>query len=194
MYLWYDKEISMSLDLLNRVMKVQQVNAIVQVWSLWRTLKGTICVYTSSKGWFTCRGVPGLGSNPAGVIYFHFEFLAPSPFRTAQRSQCKWFQTLPFTCSHSCFRPHIQLIIQGLVYLFPLYTFNMACTMHTEFCETEWYWPYFLFGSYLFLRNVNFWNQEKKDRDMTRSYDKSPYTNRKLIKPNDKTKRHQIIR
>ena len=28
--------------------------------------------------WFTCRGVPGVGSNPAGDVYFHFEFLLPS--------------------------------------------------------------------------------------------------------------------
>ena len=31
----------------------------------------------------------GVGSDPAGNIYFHFEFFAPSPFRTGQRSPCK---------------------------------------------------------------------------------------------------------
>ena len=31
----------------------------------------------------------GVSSNPAGDIYFHFEFFAPSPFRTGQRSRCK---------------------------------------------------------------------------------------------------------
>ena len=30
-----------------------------------------------------------------------------------------------FTCSHSCFRPQIRLIIQCLVYLKPQYSFNM---------------------------------------------------------------------
>ena len=30
-----------------------------------------------------------MGSNPTGNIYFHFEFLSPSPFRTGQRSPCK---------------------------------------------------------------------------------------------------------
>ena len=37
--------------------------------------------------------------------YFHFEFFAPSPFRTGQRSWCKWNQVWPFTCSQSCFIP-----------------------------------------------------------------------------------------
>ena len=54
---------------------------------------------------------------PAGDIYFHSELFAPFPFRTAQRSQCKWTQAWPFTCSHSCFRPQIRLIIQSLVYI-----------------------------------------------------------------------------
>ena len=53
----------------------------------------------------------GVGSNPAGSIYFNFEFFAPSPFRTGQRSPCKWIQAWPFTCSHSCFRLQIRLII-----------------------------------------------------------------------------------
>ena len=43
--------------------------------------------------------------------YFHFEFFAPSPFRTGQRSPCKWNQAWPFTCIHSCFTLHIRLII-----------------------------------------------------------------------------------
>ena len=48
------------------------------------------------------RGLPGVGSNPTWNIYFHFKFFAPSPFRTAQRSLCKWNQAWPFACSHSC--------------------------------------------------------------------------------------------
>ena len=66
----------------------------------------------------------GVGSNPAGDIYFHFEFFAPSPFRTGQRSRCKWNQACPFTWSHSCFRPQIWFIIQGLVYKYLQYSFN----------------------------------------------------------------------
>ena len=65
-----------------------------------------------------------MGSNPAGNRYFHFEFFAPSPFRTAQRGQCKWNQAWPFTCSNSWFRPQIRLIIQSLVYLLPQYSFK----------------------------------------------------------------------
>ena len=67
---------------------------------------------------------PGVGSNPAGDIYFHFEFFAPSPFRTGQRCRCKWNQACPYTWSHSCFRPQIWLIIQGLVYKYLQYSFN----------------------------------------------------------------------
>ena len=48
---------------------------------------------------------------------FAFWIFAPSPFRTYQRSPSKWNQAWPFTCSHSCFRPQIRLIIQGFVYL-----------------------------------------------------------------------------
>ena len=66
----------------------------------------------------------GVGSNPAGDVYFHFEFFAPSPFRTGQRSRCKWNQACPFTWSHSCFRPQIWFIIQGLVYKYLQYSFN----------------------------------------------------------------------
>ena len=66
----------------------------------------------------------GVGSNPAGDIYFHFEFFAPSPFRTGQRSRCKWNQACPFTWSHSCFRPQIWFIIQGLVYKYLQYSFK----------------------------------------------------------------------
>ena len=66
----------------------------------------------------------GVGSNPAGDIYFHFEFFAPSPFRTGQRSRCKWNQACPFTWSHSCFRPKIWFIIHGLVYKYLQYSFN----------------------------------------------------------------------
>ena len=66
----------------------------------------------------------GVGSNPAGDIYFHFEFFAPSPFRTGQRSRCKWNQACPFTWSHSCFRPQIWFIIQGFVYKYLQYSFK----------------------------------------------------------------------
>ena len=66
----------------------------------------------------------GVGSNPAGDIYFHFEFFAPSPFRTGQRSRCKWNQSCPFTWSHSCFKPQIWFIKQGLVYKYLQYSFN----------------------------------------------------------------------
>ena len=37
--------------------------------------------------WISYCDLPGMGSNPAGDIYFHFEFFAPFPFQTAQRSQ-----------------------------------------------------------------------------------------------------------
>ena len=58
------------------------------------------------------------GSNPAGDI-FHFEFFNPSLFQTAQWIPCKWNQAWPFTCSHRCFRPKIQLIlIQDLVCIY----------------------------------------------------------------------------
>ena len=67
----------------------------------------------------------GVGSNPAGNINFHFEFFAPSLFRTGQRSRCKWNQACPFTWSHSCFRPQIWFIIQGLVYKYLQYSFNI---------------------------------------------------------------------
>ena len=70
----------------------------------------------------------GVGSNPAGDIYFHFEFFAPSPFRTGQRSRCKWNQACPFTWSHSCFRPQIWFIMQGLVYKYLQYSFKI----HTD--------------------------------------------------------------
>ena len=66
----------------------------------------------------------GVGSNPAGDIYFHFESFAPSPFRTGQRSRCKWNQACPFTWSHICFRPQIWFIIQGLVYKYLQYSFK----------------------------------------------------------------------
>ena len=65
-----------------------------------------------------------MGSNPARDTYFHFEFFNPILFRTAQWISCKWNQAWPFTCSHSCFRPQIQLIIQGLVYKYPQYSFK----------------------------------------------------------------------
>ena len=81
----------------------------------------------------------GVGSNPAGDIYFHFEFFAPSLFRTGQRSRCKWNQACPFTWSHSCFRPQIWFIIQGLVYKYLQYSFNddLGSTGH---CYTIWTW------------------------------------------------------
>ena len=72
----------------------------------------------------SCRGLAGVGSNPAGDIYFHFELFAPSPFRTGQRSRCKWNQACPFTWSHSCFRPQIWFIIQDLVYKYLQYSFK----------------------------------------------------------------------
>ena len=68
----------------------------------------------------------GVGSNPAGDIYFDFEFVAPSPFRTGQQSHCKWNQACPFTWGHSCFRTQIRLIIQGFVYSYLLYSFKIG--------------------------------------------------------------------
>ena len=56
--------------------------------------------------------------------YFHFEFLSPSPFRTGQRSRCKWNQACPFTWSHSWFRSIIQLSHKALYIL----TCNIALT------------------------------------------------------------------
>ena len=66
----------------------------------------------------------GVGSNPAGDICFHFEFFAPSLFRTDQLSRCKWNQACPFTWGHSCFRLQIWFIIQGLVYKYLQYSFK----------------------------------------------------------------------
>ena len=76
----------------------------------------------------------GVGSNPAGDIYFHFEFFAPSPFRTGQRSRCKWNQACPFTWSHSCFRPQIWFIIQGLVYKYLQYSFKCWLYLASSSC------------------------------------------------------------
>ena len=77
------------------------------------------------------RGLAGCGfeSRWRHIIYFHFEFFAPSPFRTGQRSRCKWNQACPFTWSHSCFRPQIWFIIQGLVYKYLQYSFNQTMTV-----------------------------------------------------------------
>ena len=55
---------------------------------------------------------------PLETYIFIFEFFNFSLFRTAQWIPWKWNQVWPFTCSHSCFRPQIQLIIQGLVYIY----------------------------------------------------------------------------
>ena len=73
----------------------------------------------------------GMGSNPAGDIYFHFEFFNPSLFRTAQWIPCKWNQARPFTCYYSCFRPQIQLdnIVVGTITGAPLLPF---CVLVTE--------------------------------------------------------------
>ena len=82
----------------------------------------------------------GVGSNPAGDIYFHFELFAPSPFWTGQRSQCKWNQACQFTWSHSCFRPQIWFIIQGLVYKYLQYSFKVNkryIGKETEGCKNE---------------------------------------------------------
>ena len=70
----------------------------------------------------------------SGDIYFHFEFFAPSPFRTGLRSHCKWNQACPFTWSHSCFRPQIWFIIQGLVYKYLQYSFNAPSSFITCQC------------------------------------------------------------
>ena len=37
-------------------------------------------------------------------------------------------------------------------------------------------------------------NQREKGRDLTQSFDKSPYTDRKIQKQRDNTKRHQNLR
>ena len=66
--------------------------------------------------WITCRGMRGVGSNPAKDIYFYFKISAPFPFRTAQRNPCKWNQAWPFNCKYRYFRPLIWLIMQSLVY------------------------------------------------------------------------------
>ena len=77
----------------------------------------------------------GVGSNPAGDIYFYFEFFAPSLFQTGQRSCCKWNQACPFTWSHSCFRPQIWFIIQGLVYKYLQYSFKFLCREYSGFVK-----------------------------------------------------------
>ena len=38
---------------------------------------------------------------PLETYFFHFEHFAPIPFRKTQRSNCKWNQSWPFTCSYS---------------------------------------------------------------------------------------------
>ena len=86
-----------------------------------------------------------VGSNPAGDIYFDFEFFAPSSFQTGQRSHCKWNQEWPFTWSHSCFRPQIRLIIHGFAYLSLQYSFklfwgNLFCTQIHDYSETRNCW------------------------------------------------------
>ena len=48
-------------------------------------------------------------------IYFHFEFFAPSPFRTSPRCPCKWNQAWPFTCSHICFRYQLRFKTQDTI-------------------------------------------------------------------------------
>ena len=61
---------------------------------------------------------------PLETYIFILNFFAPSPFRTGQRSRCKWNQACPFTWSHSCFRPQIRFIIQGFVYSYLQYSFK----------------------------------------------------------------------
>ena len=65
-------------------------------------------------------------------VYFHFDFFAPFPFRTAQRSQCKWNQAESFTNIHSCFRTQIRLIIQGM------YTYNRSIALKTIVQSLSW--------------------------------------------------------
>ena len=75
----------------------------------------------------------GVGSNPAGDKYFHFEFFAPSaPFRTGKWMPCNWNQAGPFTCSHSCFRPQIRLDRYIDRYKFICkWLYNLAAVNHT---------------------------------------------------------------
>ena len=69
---------------------------------------------SKALSWLSCRGLGGVGSNPAGDIYSHFEFFAPSLFRTGQRSRCKWNQACPFIWSHSCLDPRYDLSYKTL--------------------------------------------------------------------------------
>ena len=48
------------------------------------------------------------------VEHYSLTVFAPSPFRTGQRSRCKWNQACPFTWSHSCFRPQISCGIHAV--------------------------------------------------------------------------------
>ena len=70
--------------------------------------------------------------------HFHFECFNPSLIWTVQWIPCKWNQAWPFTCSNSCFRPMIRLIIQGFVYLWPQYSF-----------KRDFYW-----GEYTILNRI----------------------------------------
>ena len=87
----------------------------------------------------SCRGLAGCGFESRWGHIFIMNFFAPSPFRTGQRSRCKWNQACPFTWSHSCFRPQIWFIIQGLVYKYLQYSFkySFACTY---MCHHKYDW------------------------------------------------------
>ena len=66
-----------------------------------------------------------MGLNLAGDIYFHFEFFAPSPFRTGQRSLANEIKHVHSPEVIVVFRPQILFIIQGFVYSYLQYSFKI---------------------------------------------------------------------
>ena len=64
---------------------------------------------------------------------FSFWIFRLFPVFTARRSPFKWNQARPFTCSR-CVRHQIRLIVQGIVYLKPQYSFkfNIQCVSRSS--------------------------------------------------------------
>ena len=74
----------------------------------------------------SCRGLAGCEFESRWRHIFSFWIFRslPVPNRSMQPLQMK--QACPFTWSHSCFRPQLWFIIQGLVYKYLQYSFNIT--------------------------------------------------------------------
>ena len=74
-----------------------------------------------NQSWSAGRGFESRWRHIFILIFFARCF----PFRTAQRSQCKWNKAWPFPCFYRCFKPQIPLIMQDRVYFKPQYSFKL---------------------------------------------------------------------